>query len=88
MPIVIEPVNHLQVGFNHTAAEVADLIAGIDSPAVTLMLDTIHMNIEERSMLDTIRDHGRRLGHFHLADSNGGLFGTGHLDLGFIGRLG
>ena len=47
VPIVIEPVNHLQVGFNHTAKEVAELVDRIGSPAVTLMLDTIHMNIEE-----------------------------------------
>ena len=84
VPIVIEPVNHLQVGFNHTAAEVADLIARIGSPAVTMMLDTIHMNIEERSMLDTIRDHGRRIGHFHLAESNGGIYGSGNLDFASV----
>ena len=80
VPIIIEPVNHLQVGFNHTAAEVAELIHRIGSPAVTLMLDTIHMNIEERSMLDTIRNYGKRIGHFHLCESNGGPFGSGNLD--------
>ena len=83
--IVLEPVNHLQVGFNHTAAEVTELIARIGSPAVGLMLDTIHMNIEERSMLDVIREHGRTLGHFHLAETNGGLYGSGNLD--FAGVL-
>lgn len=82
--IVIEPVNHLQVGFNHTAAEVSELIERIGSPAVTLMLDTIHMNIEERSMLDTIRIYGRRSGHFHLCESNGGPFGTGNLDFAAV----
>jgi sugar phosphate isomerase/epimerase len=78
--IVIEPVNHLQVGFNHTAAEVVGLIDRVDSPAVSLMLDTIHMNIEERSVVGTIRDHADRLRHVHLAETNGGLFGTAHLD--------
>ena len=75
--IVIEPVNHLQVGFNHTAAEVVGLIDRVDSPAVSLMLDTIHMNIEERSVVGTIRDHADRLRHVHLAETNGGLFGDG-----------
>jgi len=82
--IVLEPVNHLQVGFNHTAAEVTELIARIGSPAVGLMLDTIHMNIEERSMLDVIREHGRTLGHFHLAETNGGLYGSGNLDFAAV----
>jgi sugar phosphate isomerase/epimerase len=84
--IVVEPVNHLQVGFTHTAAEATDLVARIGSPAVGLMLDTIHLNIEEHAMLDVIREHGERLGHFHLADTNGGLYGTGNLD--FVAVLG
>jgi sugar phosphate isomerase/epimerase len=84
VPVVIEPVNHLQVGYNHTAAEVAELIDRIGSPAVTLMLDTIHMHIEERSPLNTIRSFGRRIGHFHLCETNGGLFGTGNLDFAAV----
>lgn len=84
VPLVIEPVNHLQVGFNHTAAEVAALLERIGSPAAGLMLDTIHMNIEERSMLATIRRYGRRIGHFHLCESNGGPFGGGNLDFAAV----
>lgn len=82
--LIIEPVNHLQVGFNHTAAEVSQLVDRIGSPAAGLMLDTIHMNIEERSMLETIRRHGGRLGHFHLCESNGGPFGSGNLDFAAV----
>jgi 5-keto-L-gluconate epimerase len=84
VPIILEPVNHLQVGFNHTAAEVAALVERIGSPAANLMLDTIHMNIEERSMLDTIAAYGKRIGHFHLCESNGGRLGSGNLDFAAI----
>ena len=35
-------------------------------------------------MLDVIREHGGRLGHFHLADTNGGLYGTGNLDFAAV----
>ena len=80
VPIILEPVNHLQVGFNNTAADVAELVDRVGSPALNLMLDTIHMNIEERSMLVTIRRYGKRIGHFHLCESNGGPFGSGNLD--------
>jgi 5-keto-L-gluconate epimerase len=45
------------------------------------MLDSIHMNIEERSILDTIRAHGRHIRHFHLCETNGGPFGSGNLDV-------
>lgn len=82
--LILEPVNHLQVGFNHTAAEVAELVDRIGSTATHLMLDTLHMNIEERSMLETIRHYGGRIGHFHLCESNGGLFGSGNMDFAAI----
>ncbi|HVC97854.1 MAG TPA: sugar phosphate isomerase/epimerase family protein [Pirellulales bacterium] len=78
--VVIEPVNHLQVGFHHTADEVAEIVRQIGSPGLSYMLDTIHMNIEERSILDTIRAHGRHIRHFHLCESSGGPFGSGNLD--------
>lgn len=78
--VVLEPVNHLQVGFNHTAAEAAAMVDRVGSPGLSYMLDTIHLNIEERSILQTIRDHGRRIRHFHLCETNGGPFGTGNLD--------
>src|SRR5207302_2848808 len=78
--VVLEPVNHLQVGFNHTAAEAATMVERVGSPGLSYMLDTIHLNIEERTVLETIRPHGRRIRHFHLCETNGGLFGTGNLD--------
>lgn len=78
--LVLEPVNHLQVGFHHTAAEAAALVARVGSPALGYMLDTIHIHIEERSMEETIRQHGRVIRHFHLCESNGGPFGTGGID--------
>ena len=78
--VILEPVNHLQVGFNHTAAEAVAMVARVGSSGLGYMLDTIHLNIEERSVLETIRVHGRRIRHFHLCETNGGLFGTGNLD--------
>jgi sugar phosphate isomerase/epimerase len=78
--VVLEPVNHLQVGFNHTADEAAAMVERVGSPGLSYMLDTIHLNIEERSVLGTIRGHGRRIRHFHLCETNGGPFGTGNLD--------
>jgi sugar phosphate isomerase/epimerase len=84
--LVIEPVNHLQVGFNNTVAEVRSLIAAIGLPAVRPMVDTIHLNIEERSLIDPILDCGKSLRHVHLCESNGGPFGTGHVDFMAVSR--
>jgi sugar phosphate isomerase/epimerase len=78
--LVFEPVNHLQVGFNNTAAEAAALAERVGSPALGYMLDTLHLNVEERSVVGTIREHGPVIRHFHLCESNGGPFGSGNLD--------
>jgi 5-keto-L-gluconate epimerase len=78
--LVIEPVNHLQVGFNHTIAEASAMAGRVGSPALEVMLDTLHMNIEETSVVEAIRLHAPRARHVHLCETNGGPFGTGGLD--------
>jgi D-psicose/D-tagatose/L-ribulose 3-epimerase len=83
--IVIEPVNHLQVGFHNSVAEVLQLIDEIGSPAIRPMVDTVHMNIEEASLTEPIRACGARLRHVHLCENHGGQLGTGHID--FAGVL-
>ena len=81
---VIEPVNHLQVGFNHSVAEVRDLINTIGSSAIRPMVDTIHMNIEEASLTQPIIECGSALRHVHLCESNGAHFGSGHIDFAAV----
>jgi D-psicose/D-tagatose/L-ribulose 3-epimerase len=43
------------------------------------MLDTFHMNIEERSLGAAIRAAGPRLRHFHACENDRGTPGTGHV---------
>ncbi len=82
--IVIEPVNHLQVGFNNSVGEVLRLIRDTGSTAFHPMVDTIHMNIEETSLVQPIHDCGARLRHVHLCESHGGLPGTGRIDFAAV----
>jgi D-psicose/D-tagatose/L-ribulose 3-epimerase len=84
--LVLEPVNHLQVGFNNSVREVCDVVDRVGSPALHPMADTIHMNIEERSPLDTIRGLRGKLRHFHLCESNGALLGSGNIDFEAVWR--
>lgn len=78
--IAFEPVNHLQAGFNPSLADVMALAARLGSPRFKPMLDTFHMNIEEKSVIEPIHRAGRALAHFHLCESNGNFLGSGHLD--------
>ena len=45
-----------------------------------VMADTYHMNIEERSLPEAIRQTGELLNHVHLSDSNRLAPGWGHID--------
>ncbi len=78
--LVIEPVNHLQAGFHNSLSDVMALAARIGSPRMKPMLDSFHMNIEEKSMTEPIQRVGGELAHFHLCESNGSFLGSGHLD--------
>src|ERR1019366_5505734 len=79
--IAFEPVNHLQAGFHPTLDDVMALAARLDSPCFKPMLDTFHMNIEEKSMIEPIYRAGSCLAHFHLCESNGSFLGSGHFDV-------
>jgi sugar phosphate isomerase/epimerase len=43
-----------------------------------LHIDTFHKNIEEDHISRNILGAGNRIGHVHVADSNGGYPGSGH----------
>lgn len=84
--VVIEPVNHLQAGFNNSVGEVLALIDRIGSPAIRPMVDTVHMNIEEDSLVTPIQACGKALRHVHLCESHGGQLGTGRIDFPAVWR--
>jgi sugar phosphate isomerase/epimerase len=79
--IAFEPVNHLQAGFHPTLADVMALAARLGSTRFKPMLDTFHMNIEEKSMIEPINREGSGLAHFHLCESNGSFLGSGHFEV-------
>jgi len=47
---------------------------------VGIMEDTFHMNIEEDSMAEAIRNSGEKLLYIHIADSNRAAPGRGHIN--------
>ena len=86
--IAFEPVNHGEVGFHNTIAEVAELVRSLNLPGVRMMIDTFHMNIEEREMLAPLPAIRDILAHVHLSETNRDILGTGHWPTaGFISRL-
>ena len=91
----IEPLNRFETSFINLASQAIEVVDRVDHPACGVMLDTFHMNIEERSIGDAIRAAGRRLRHVHACENDRGAPGSGHVpwaevaqacrDIGFDG---
>jgi 5-keto-L-gluconate epimerase len=82
--LAVEAVNRYESPLLNTAEAGLQLLEDVGAENVGLLLDTFHMNIEERSMAESIRSCGSRLFHFHVADSNRHHPGGGHLDFGEV----
>lgn len=80
----LEPLNRYETDLIHTVADGLELIERVGADNFGLLLDTFHMNIEEPSIEESIRNCGDRIFHFHVADSNRWYPGAGHLDFGSI----
>ncbi len=78
--ICLEPLNRFETDFLNTVAQGLQMIREVKSPALKLLLDTFHMNIEEKNPADAIRRAGKHVGHFHASASDRGTPGNDHVD--------
>jgi len=78
--LAIEPLNRFETDLVNTVEQGLELCDRIGLPNVGLLLDTFHMNIEERSVPAAIRAAGNRLHHLHACENDRGAPGTGHVD--------
>ncbi len=77
--LALEPLNRFETSFINLAAQVVEVVDRVDHPNCQAMLDTFHMNIEEKSLGDAIRAVGPRLRHFHACENDRGTPGTGNV---------
>jgi len=78
--ICLEPLNRFETDFLNTVDQGLRMIAEVKSPALKLLLDTFHMNIEEKNPADAIRRAGRHVGHIHASASDRGTPGNDNVD--------
>jgi D-psicose/D-tagatose/L-ribulose 3-epimerase len=93
----IESLNRFETDLVNTVEQGVRLCEDIGAANVGLLLDTFHMNIEERSLGDAIRAAGPLLRNFHACENDRGAPGSGHVpwdevaaalaDIGYDGQV-
>ena len=77
--LCLEPLNRFETSFINLASQAIEVVDRVDSDSCQIMLDTFHMNIEEKSLGDAIRATGKRLAHFHACENDRGAPGSGNV---------
>ena len=77
--LAFEPLNRFETDLVNTVDQGLRLIEDIGRPNVGFLLDTFHMNIEEKSIPDAIRRAGPHIFEFHACSSDRGTPGEDHL---------
>jgi len=84
LKVALEPLNRYDISLINTAAEGLRLVEKIGEENVGLLLDTFHMNIEEKSIGQAIRSTSKMLFHLHASESNRGAPGSGTINWGEV----
>ena len=84
--LCVEPLNRFETSFLNLASQAIEVVDRVDHKACGLLLDTFHMNIEERSIGDAIRAAGPRMRHLHTCENDRGAPGSGHVPWDEVAR--
>lgn len=80
--LLLEPLNRYSTPYCATAKDALAIATQVESLGV--LLDTFHMNIEEDSFKDAIKNSSKYLQHLHFADNNRKMPGFAHIDFSSI----
>lgn len=83
--LYLEPLNRYEDHMVNRLSDAASLIRECDSPAVKIVADTYHMNIEEADPAKALLDNADLIGHVQASDSNRLEPGAGHIDWALFG---
>ena len=75
----LEAINRFETDLVNTASEAVALAEMSGTSRIGALLDTFHLNIEEKDIGAAIRNTGDRLVHFHVSDNDRGVPGSGHI---------
>jgi D-psicose/D-tagatose/L-ribulose 3-epimerase len=84
--LALEPVSRYETYLLNTVEQGLAMVDRIGEANVGLLLDTYHMNIEEKDFYRAIVTAGDRLFHLHASENDRGIPGTGLVRWGCVFR--
>jgi D-psicose/D-tagatose/L-ribulose 3-epimerase len=78
--LCLEPLNRFETSFLNTVGQMIEVTDAVNHPSCGILLDTFHMNIEEKNLGDAIRLAGKRTKHIHACENDRGAPGSGNVD--------
>lgn len=75
----IEALNRFETDLVNTAEEACAIARASGSDRVGALLDTFHLNMEEKDIRAAIKGAADKLVHFHVSDNDRGVPGSGHI---------
>jgi D-psicose/D-tagatose/L-ribulose 3-epimerase len=82
--LLLEPLNRYSTPFCSNAADAIYVSSNIDKDNFAILLDTYHMNIDEKNFSESINKTKKFLKHIHLSDNNRKMPGLGHINFNSI----
>lgn len=80
-PLLYEPLNRYETNLFNRLGDTVEFLATLRARNILILADLFHMNIEETSVAESLRQAGPSIGHFHFADSNRRAIGLGHTEI-------
>jgi 5-keto-L-gluconate epimerase len=78
--LIVEPINRFETNYLPTTEATMALLDEVARPNIRLLLDTFHMNIEERCIEAAFAAAAGRIGLVQVVDSNRRAPGQGHVN--------
>ena len=74
--LALEPLNRYETSLVNTVEQAMDVVAGVGSPALGVLLDTFHLNIEEKDPAEATRMAAGHIAHVQACGTDRGTPGA------------
>jgi sugar phosphate isomerase/epimerase len=82
--LLLEAINRYENNYLNTSEETIQFVERVAAQKIYILLDSYHMNIEERDNEAAIYSTGKLLRHFHISENTRRHPGDGQIDFGKI----